>query len=406
MTLALFEGFGIELEYMIVERDSLNVAPICDQLIKRVCGRVESEIELGDIAWSNELVLHVVEFKTNGPKANLAQLAKPFLESVHQATRELGELNARLLPTAMHPWMNPRVEMQLWPHDYSPVYEAYNRIFGCMGHGWANLQSMHINLPFQGDDEFGKLHAAIRLLLPILPALAASSPVFEAQRTGVLCNRMDVYRTNSSKIPSLTGRVIPEPVFTKAAYEHDIFARMYKDIAPFDTEGVLQEEFLNSRGAIARFDRDAIEIRVLDIQETPRADLAIALLVANILKAVINERFVSLAQTQSFSVAELESVLLRCINDGEQADITNANYLAALGLNKQRATAQELWRHLLENTQQSDVPGPIQQAQEHMVEQGPLARRILAKLGNDLDRQALHAVYQELASCLVEDCLF
>ena len=50
------------------------------------------------------------------------------------------------------------------------MYEAYDRIFDCRGHGWANLQAVHLNLPFSGDEEFGRLHAAIRLVLPIMPA--------------------------------------------------------------------------------------------------------------------------------------------------------------------------------------------------------------------------------------------
>ena len=39
-----------------------------------------------------------------------------------------------------------------------------------------------LNLPFSSDEEFGRLHAAIRLLLPLLPALAASSPLVEVYR--------------------------------------------------------------------------------------------------------------------------------------------------------------------------------------------------------------------------------
>ena len=77
---------------------------------------------------------------------------------------------ARLLPTAMHPWMDPDRDLRLWPHEASAVYEAFNRIFSCRGHGWANLQSAHINLPFANDEEFGRLHAAIRAVLPIIPA--------------------------------------------------------------------------------------------------------------------------------------------------------------------------------------------------------------------------------------------
>src|SRR6185436_8561391 len=105
----------------------------------------------------------------------LEGLAAKFDTGVRDINRILGDMGGVLLPSAMHPWMDPIAEMKLWPHEYSAVYEAYNRIFDCRGHGWANLQSMHINLPFSGDEELGRLHAAVRLLLPLLPALAASS---------------------------------------------------------------------------------------------------------------------------------------------------------------------------------------------------------------------------------------
>jgi hypothetical protein len=90
------------------------------------------------------------------------------------------------------------------------VYEAFDRIFDCRGHGWANLQSAHLNLPFSDAEEFGRLHAAIRLLLPILPALAASSPVMDGRLTGRVDSRLDVYRHNARRVPQVSGRVVPE----------------------------------------------------------------------------------------------------------------------------------------------------------------------------------------------------
>ncbi len=93
-----------------------------------------------------------------------------------------------------------------WPHEYSPVYEAYDRIFDCRGHGWANPQSVHLNLPLTGDDEFGRLRAAIRLLLPIMPALAASSPVIDGRLTGLMDSRLEVYRTNRRRSRRLRPR--------------------------------------------------------------------------------------------------------------------------------------------------------------------------------------------------------
>ena len=91
---------------------------------------------------------------------------------------------------------------------------------------------------------------------------------------------------HARRVPSVSGRVVPEAVFTRPDYEREILGRIYADMAPHDPEGVVRHEWCNARGAIARFDRSAIEIRVLDVQECPRADLAIAALVTAVLRAL------------------------------------------------------------------------------------------------------------------------
>ncbi len=63
----LFDRYGVELEYMIVDAESLSVRPIADEVLRRVAGEYVNEVERGPLAWSNELVLHVIELKTNGP---------------------------------------------------------------------------------------------------------------------------------------------------------------------------------------------------------------------------------------------------------------------------------------------------------------------------------------------------
>ena len=330
--LRLFQGFGVELEYMIVDRQTLDVRPIADQVLHRIAGAYVCEVERGEIAWSNELALHVIELKTNGPAPSLTPLPEMFQQHVQQINMLLVPEDACLMPTAMHPWMDPWQELRLWPHEYNPIYEAYHRIFDCRGHGWANLQSVHLNLPFAGDDEFGQLHAAIRLLIPLLPALAASSPVVERRLTGLQDNRMEVYRHNSQRIPSVTGAVVPEPVYTRADYERDILQKMYDDVAPFDPEVTLRHEWLNSRGAIARFDRSTIEIRVLDVQECPMADLAICAIVSETLHALTRQRWTATAQQQALATESLAHLLLASIRDAERSVIDDAAFLAQFGL--------------------------------------------------------------------------
>ncbi len=408
--LHLFDAFGVELEYMIVDADSLSVLPITDQLLHAVTGHYEAEIERGDIAWSNELALHVVELKTNGPAQSLAALPSLFQQQVRQINALLQPLGARLMPTAMHPWMDPIRELQLWPHEYNAVYESYNRIFDCRGHGWANLQSVHLNLPFASDEEFGRLHAAIRLVLPIMPALAASSPMVERQITGLQDTRLNVYRNNATRIPSITGQVVPEPVFRRADYEREVLQPMYDDIAPLDPERVLQQEWLNSRGAIARFDRHTIEIRVLDIQECPRADIAVCAAITAVLESLTRQRWTDVAAQQAIATQPLAEMLMATTRDAEQATLENPQYLAQFGFPGSKCSAQELWQYLRETTlppqpTENEPPPDGQDPLDVILKYGPLSRRITTALGQDPDSR-LESVYRELCHCLAEGRVF
>jgi carboxylate-amine ligase len=399
--LRLFEATGIELEYMIVDRRTLDVRPICDDLLKAATGGFQ-DAQFGNIDWSNELVLHVVELKTAEPARSLSGLASQFQDNVRRADGLLEPMGAMLLPTAMHPWMDPDREMRLWPHDYGDVYAAFDRIFGCRGHGWANLQSMHINLPFDGDEEFGRLHAAIRVILPILPALAASSPVVDGKLTGLMDTRLEVYRNNSRRVPSVAARVIPEPLYTRADYEREILGRIYADLAPMDPDGLLRDEFSNARGAIARFGRGSIEIRVLDVQECPEADLAIAEAVISVVRAIAEGRIGDPGRIRAWAVGPLADLFGLVIKDAEATVIDNADYLRDLGFPQPRATAADLWTSLYHMAEGGPPSHPI----STILSQGCLARRIAARLGPAPTRDRLRSIYRELASCLSEGRLF
>ncbi|MGZ5281751.1 MAG: carboxylate-amine ligase [Bacteroidia bacterium] len=404
-TLSIFEGYGIELEYMIVNQATLAVMPVTDKVIQEVTGEITGDAELDDMGWSNELVLHVIEIKTNGPSKKLDHLPQRFHDQVKHINQILKNMGGKLMPTAMHPWMNPYDEMQLWPHDNSPVYDAYNRIFDCRGHGWANLQSMHINLPFKDDEEFGKLHAAIRLVLPILPAIAASSPIVEGTKAECHDQRLEVYRNNQAKVPSIAGKVIPEAVFSKEEYYTHIFAPLYKDIAPYDPEGILQDEWLNSRGAIARFDRNTIEIRLIDIQECPQADLAIAALVVEVIKALVSEKWSTLQEQKTQKEEDLAYILLDCIRVGEKASIHDIDYLQLFGLSGNELTAKDLWAYLVKELMTGEHER-WKKTLEFIIDSGTLSTRIMVALDSDLSAKNLHAVYNQLCECLDENKMF
>ncbi|MDN3594125.1 carboxylate-amine ligase [Zunongwangia endophytica] len=399
----IFEVYGIELEYMLVNRQ-LNIVPITDKLFIEKTGKLTSDVENGKIAWSNELVAHVVELKTAVPIADLENLDEVFADNVSEINQLLEGLDAQLLPTAAHPLMNPFKETKLWEHDNNDIYELYNQIFDCSGHGWSNVQSMHINLPFADDVEFEKLHAAIRILLPIIPAISASSPIFEGQLTGFMDSRMEVYKTNQKEIPEMAGKVIPECLYNKEEYHRGIFEPIKQAIKAHDKNGILEHHFLNSRGAIARFDRGAIEIRVIDLQECPKADIAIAVLIIESLKALVNEEFISRKDQKAWKEDDLLAILNEAIKDAERGIIKNKSYLNIFGL-EETSEIGEIWKNIYEKVK-DNISEKHQQTIEYIIHKGSLSNRIIGGLEGNYSEESIKKVYSDVAKCLANNELY
>jgi gamma-glutamyl:cysteine ligase YbdK (ATP-grasp superfamily) len=404
VTLAAFSAFGVELEYAVVDRASLAVRPVVDELLRAAAGAQVGDFEDGAVTWSNELALHVVELKHTVPAASLRGSAQAFAASAAKA-QALLPAGCRLLGVGMHPGMLP-AEFRRWPHDYGDVYAAYDRIFDCRGHGWSNLQSCHLNLPFADDREFAQVHLAVRALLPLLPALAASSPYCEGRATGWLDWRLEVYRHNQDRLPRIAGLVVPEPVRSWQEYHDVILQPMWADIAPLDPDGLLQEEWLNSRGAVAKFSRDALEIRVLDVQESPFCDFAVCALVVEAAKALAHERWAGLDALAALPTERLAAQLLACAKEGERAVVDDAALLLALGLGRAPMTAQQAWRRLADRLlpDTSAIDPALARPLEVILRDGPLARRMLAAAGERPDAAALRSLCARLADCLVPGC--
>jgi hypothetical protein len=176
---------------------------------------------------------------------------------------------------------------------------------------------------------------------------------------------------------------------------------MYDDIAPFDPTGTLQHEWLNARGAIARFDRGAIEIRVLDVQECPAADLAIVASIVHVLRAMVDQKWTSLAEQQALTTESLHAILLSSIQQAEQAVITDTRFLRQFGwTTAEHCTQGELWSHLLAEVGMLDLGQPGAEFLKLILHRGPLARRIMRRLNDDFTLKQLLTIYGELCDCL------
>jgi gamma-glutamyl:cysteine ligase YbdK (ATP-grasp superfamily) len=397
-----FGAYGIELEYAIVDRDTLDVAPLAANLLERVAAC--KHIAGVPVGWSNEIVAHVAEVKNVAPVAALDSLPGAFQEAVREANRVLAADNARLLPGGMHPWMDPAREAVVWTRSDAAIYAAYDRIFDCRRHGWANVQSMHVNLPFAGDAQFARLLEAVRLVLPLVPAIAASSPFVDGRCAPERDHRLAVYATHANAVPSMTGAIVPEPSDSRDAYQRDVLEPMYAAITPHDPQGVLRHEWLNCRGAIARFDRNAIEIRLADTQECPWADIAVAHAICAVVRMLYEERLSRAREQRSVPVRALSALLADATCRAEHA-IADGAFLQSMGIHGTAScTLRDVWRRALDRLDGGHCAWRAVIDAIH--DRGTLATRILAAAGPQPTRQRLAEVYRELAACLEEGRLF
>ncbi|MCK5942229.1 MAG: glutamate--cysteine ligase [Planctomycetes bacterium] len=398
--LSLFEAWGIEIEYMIVDANTLDVRSIADVALRDAAGTEEpvADVDDGAIGWSNELVNHVVELKCAAPVATLAGLAADFEGSLRRLADVLSAHDAIPLPGGMHPWMDPTRETALWPHEGREIYAAYDGMFNCRRHGWANLQSMHVNLPFADEREFARLMAAIRLVVPLVPAIAASSPIHDGRDGRRLDSRLAFYRGNATRVPAMAGEVVPEPIFEVERYRSEVLLPISAQLRALGAPPeLLARDWLNARGAIARFDRMAIEIRVADAQENPRADLAVAAALTQLVRGLVEERHASLADQQAFPQQPLVQAFRRAVRHGPNAAVP-PGLTRMFGVDDACRSLGELTRAAL--TRRFEGPAELEPSLQVILEQGTLAQRLMTALGDSFDHGDLQRVWRRLAACL------
>jgi carboxylate-amine ligase len=222
----------------------------------------------------------------------------------------------------------------------------------------------------------------------------------------MLDTRLSYYKTNQQAIPSITGKVIPEAVFSKRQYFNTVYERIKADIAPFNSDDILDPVWVNSRGAIPRFDRGSIEIRIMDVQECPSADLAIQALVIETIRALTQEKFASMQDQMQLRTEILATMLDDVARGGSEVKLMNAEYLAVFGL-QEGSTAGQAWRHIYNQLgPQSPGLSAWDNNLNALLNQGPLAKRILKALAGNSRPDELARVYRNLAECLARDSMF
>ena len=380
--------FGPEHEYSLVD-SNIKVLPISDKIIKATCGRTVNFIEMPNFSFGKEMQLHVMEIKANQPFNTPAE----FEETMQNAVTTLSEIveknDAMLLGTGMHPLLNLK-DTAIWPHYHKKIYQQFGKIFNLNQHGWLNIQSFHLNLPYQKEDAI-QIHNHLANLCAYLPAVAASSPIYEGKMREQVDNRLKFYKINQKEVPSIAADIIPEYITSLKQYKHEIIGRYSNDLSKLGVDRtLLQKEWVNSRGAIFRFDRCAIEVRVIDEQECIKSDVALSCFIRSALKGLLA------------SNAELipHDVLVHDFNEVIKYG------LIAKTQNPHGRNAQQVCRHIfkLASNNADNNEKEYLWLIKRRIEEGNLSQIIRAKVLQRSQKTSLHEailnVYSKLIKCL------
>jgi glutamate---cysteine ligase / carboxylate-amine ligase len=305
----------------------------------------------------------------------------------------------------MHPWLDPR-SARLWTRSNSRIYQAYARLFDVHTHGWVNVHAAHLNLPLGRERDAVALYNASALLIPYLPALAASSPMHDGELQEASDSRLGWIIQHQARIPESCGVIVPEYVTGSSDYRRRVLGSMYRALDGLPDAGALRHEFFNARGAVIKFSRKALEIRVLDTQECVKLDVAVAVFVRSALRFLA--RRVGAGRLPLPDHALLVADFHSTIRDGSEARV-HAPYLRDTverdrhGRAPVRAVLRRLLEHARRAVRRDDAPYLDMVAR--MIETGTLSERIRARLAPYQGREeqfteAARRVYIELADAL------
>jgi gamma-glutamyl:cysteine ligase YbdK (ATP-grasp superfamily) len=401
----LFEVAGLELEYPTVDED-LDVIALVEPAFRAIAGRGTSDIELDRVGFSNEIADHVFEVKTLEPVRSLRAAEEAIVSGIQRFSEVLRqEWGARLLPTAMHPWFDP-LDARLWTRSGLRIYTTYAQIFDIRTHGWMNVHATHLNLPFGSERETMAMHTAAAMLIPYLPAVAASSPVHDGRLQPFNDGRLAWILQHQDRIPETCGRIVPDYVDSFAGYRREILQPMYAALDRFPHSEPIRHEFLNSRGAVLRFARRALELRVLDTQECVRMDVAICVFARAALRRLTAE-----VLDGSITPPPADTLVAdfhACVRDGSRA-LVRAPHITGITDGPGVEVAAVL-RGLLERAYAGVVEADAGYLPliEPIIAHGTLSERIRVRLEPHAQsetalRRALREVYRELADCLLSN---
>ena len=381
----------IELDYFIADKDSLSPSPLAGKLLESAAGKKCSVYYPDEtksyISWASGTGLCTLKIKADLGRCNIRDAEKSVYEQITIINKHLNKFNAFLLPSAVNPFTS--VYYEVFKTYNSEIPENSSTEFECC----SGVHFMNLILKFEDENQFYRLFSAVRLILPIIPALTSGSPLLRSRYNGILDNGLDLVKSNRDGRSGSNVRIIPESVKNRKEYESGSIAEIYKS----EKSNMGNDNY--NRTVTVDFERGRLSLKVFNMQESPHVDFALARFITYVLELLVNCRCGAHNQA-SVSTEELSNLLDEVIEKGLTAISYNEDYLKLLSINRQeKLSAWGIWMILSKKVR--DYAGVKFPPVENILKTGSLSERILKQT----DKKTVFEVYKDLACCLEENTM-
>lgn len=384
------EVLGPEHEFSLVNSE-MKPMPIVEKVINEYYGRIANFICLPKFAFRTEFPLHIIELKAANPFKSPQIFEEIMQNAIATFLDFVGEkYHAQLLGTGMHPLLYLK-ETGLLP--CSEVAKELRKIFPLARHGWLNLQSFQLNLPYSTEDEAILLYNALINLCTYLPALSASSPICEGHLIPYVDFRLYHYKIKSLEVPSVAGDVVPEHIFSFNQFRNQVSDVYLRDLANAGVSTKTFVDYINQRAVVLKFARKAVEMRVMDEQECIKSDVALSCFVSSTIRGLmaINTEILP----HQLLVNDYNSI----IENGLEAEVQHfagktARQVCQYFFNLASKYANETEKKYLWIVKKRIKEGNLSDL---------IRRRVLNKAQRTTFEEAIISVYSKLAECLSDN---
>ena len=173
-------SIGIEEEYLLVDKDSLDLAPAPDGLLESCQAELQDQVSPEYLNCQIEIGSKVC--------ANIGEARDDLKRLRSTVARVAGQYNLAPIAASCHPFSD-------WRDQHHTDKERYNVLRDDLGGVVRRMLicGMHVHVGIENRDMRIDLFNQLRYFLPHLLALSCSSPFWQGEDTGLSCYRLTVF---------------------------------------------------------------------------------------------------------------------------------------------------------------------------------------------------------------------